>query len=135
MKKVLRSILIILIILITGILYISYITNHNQDELNNITQSIKDNYSVKDEITYSNRYGNYYIFTTESDVYVLNNEYQKVYQKEISNLATNEENLPIIYKTNKLMYEKTIRKKDKITYEYYDALTGNLTKETTLERK
>ena len=118
-----------------GILYISYITNHNQDELNNITQNIKDNYSIKDEITYSNRYGNYYIFTTESDVYVLNNEYQKVYQKEISNLATNEENLPIIYKTNKLMYEKTIRKKDKITYEYYDALTGNLTKETTLERK
>lgn len=135
MKKVLRSILIIVIILIIGILYISYITNHNQDELNNITQNIKDNYSVKDEITYSNRYGNYYIFTTESDVYVLNNEYQKVYQKEISNLATNEENLPIIYKTNKLMYEKTIRKKDKITYEYYDALTNQLIKETTLERK
>lgn len=135
MKKVLRSILIIVIILIMGILYISYITNHNQDELNNITQNIKDNYSIKDEITYSNRYGNYYIFTTESDVYVLNNEYQKVYQKEISSLATNEENLPIIYKTNKLMYEKTIRKKDKITYEYYDALTNQLIKETTLERK
>lgn len=135
MKKVLRSILIIVIILIIGILYISYITNHNQDELNNITQNIKDNYSVKDEITYSNRYGNYYIFTTESDVYVLNNEYQKVYQKEISSLATNEENLPIIYKTNKLIYEKTIRKKDKITYEYYDALTNQLIKETTLERK
>ena len=135
MKKVLRSILIIAIILIIGLLYISYITNHNQDELNNITQNIKDNYSVKDEITYSNRYGNYYIFTTESDVYVLNNEYQKVYQKEISSLATNEENLPIIYKTNKLMYEKTIRKKDKITYEYYDALTNQLIKETTLERK
>ena len=135
MKKVLRSILIIVIILIIGILYISYITNHNQDELNNITQNIKDNYSVKDEITYSNRYGNYYIFTTERDVYVLNNEYQKVYQKEISSLATNEENLPIIYKTNKLMYEKTIRKKDKITYEYYDALTNQLIKETTLERK
>ena len=134
MKKVLRSILIIVIILIMGILYISYITNHNQDELNNITQNIKDNYSIKDEITYSNRYGNYYIFTTESDVYVLNNEYQKVYQKEISSLATNEENLPIIYKTNKLMYEKTIRKKDKITYEYYDALTNQLIKETTLER-
>lgn len=135
MKKVLRSILIIVIILIIGILYISYITNHNQDELNTITQNIKDNYFIKDEITYSNRYGNYYIFTTKSDVYVLNNEYQKVYQKEISSLATNEENLPIIYKTNKLMYEKTIRKKDKITYEYYDALTNQLIKETTLERK
>lgn len=135
MKKVLRSILIIVIILIIGILYISYITNHNQDELNNITQNIKDNYSVKDEITYSNRYGNYYIFTTESDVYVLNNEYQKVYQKEISSLATNEENLPIIYKTNKLMYEKTIRKKDTITYQYYDALTNNPIKKVTLERK
>ena len=135
MKKVLRSILIIVIILIIGILYISYITNHNQDELNNITQNIKEGGGIKDEITYSNRYGNYYIFTTESDVYVLNNEYQKVYQKEISSLATNEENLPIIYKTNKLMYEKTIRKKDKITYEYYDALTNQLIKENTLERK
>lgn len=135
MKKVLRSILIIVIILIIGILYISYVTNHNQDELNNITKSIKDNYSIKDEITYSNRYGNYYIFTTESDVYVLNNEYKEVYKKSINDLAENQENLPIIYKTNKLMYEKTIRKKDKITYEYYDALTGNLVKETALERK
>ena len=135
MKKVLRSILILASILITGILYISYITNHNQDELNNITQNIKDNYSIKDEITYSNRYGNYYIFTTNSNVYVLNNEYKEVYKKEIGSLATNEENLPIIYKTNKLMYEKTIRKKDKITYEYYDALTNQLIKETTLERK
>ncbi len=135
MKKVLRSILIIVIILIIGILYISFITNHNQDELNNITKSIKDNYSIKDEITYSNRYGNYYIFTTESDVYVLNNEYKEVYKKSINDLAENEDNFPIIYKTNKLMYEKTIRKKDKVVYEYYDALTGKLIKETTLERK
>ena len=135
MKKVLRSILIIVIILIIGILYISFITNHNQDELNNITKSIKDNYSIKDEITYSNRYGNYYIFTTESDVYVLNNEYKEVCKKSINDLAENEDNFPIIYKTNKLMYEKTIRKKDKVVYEYYDALTGKLIKETILERK
>ncbi len=135
MKKVLRSILIIVIILIIGILYISYVTNHNQEELDNITKNIQENYSIKDEITYSNRYGNYYIFATESDVYVLNNEYKEVYKKSINDLAENQENLPIIYKTNKLMYEKTIRKKDKITYEYYDALTGNLVKETALERK
>ena len=135
MKKVLRSILILAIILITGILYISYITNHNQDELNDITKSIQENYSIKGKITYTNRYGNYYIFTTASNVYVLNNEYKEIYQENLSRLAENQENLAIIYKTNKLMYEKTIRKKDKITYEYYDALTGNLTKETTLERK
>ena len=135
MKKVFRSIIIIVIILIIGILYISYITNHNQDELNDIAKSIQDNYSIKEEITYSNRYGNYYIFTTSSDVYVLNNEYKEVYKKSIQDLSENKENLPLIYKTNKLMYEKTIRKKDKITYEYYDALTNKLIKETTLERK
>ena len=135
MKKVLRSILILAIILITGILYISYITNHNQDELDDITKSIQENYSIKDKITYTNRYGNYYIFTTASNVYVLNNEYKEIYQENLSHLAKNQENLAIIYKTNKLMYEKTIRKKDKITYEYYDALTGNLVKETALERK
>ena len=135
MKKVLRSILILIIILIIGILYISFLTNHNQDELDNMKKSIQDNYSVKDKITDVNRYGNYYIFTTSSEVYVLNNEYKEVYKKNMNDLAENQENLPIIYKTNKLMYEKTIRKKDKITYEYYDALTGNLIKETTLERK
>ena len=135
MKKVLRSILILAIILITGILYISYITNHNQDELNDITKSIQENYSIKDKITYTNRYGNYYIFTTASNVYVLNNEYKEVYKKSIQDLSENKENLPLIYKTNKLMYEKTIRKKDKITYEYYDALTNKLIKKTTLERK
>ncbi len=135
MKKVLRSILILASILITGILYISYITNQNQNELDNITKNIQDNYSIKEKITYANRYGNYYIFTTTSAVYVLNNEYKEVYQENLSSLAENQENLPLIYKTNKLMYEKTIRKKDTITYQYYDALTNNTIKKVTLERK
>ncbi len=135
MKKVLRSILILASILITGILYISYITNQNQNELDNITKNIQDNYSIKEKITYANRYGNYYIFTTTSAVYVLNNEYKAVYQENLSSLAENQENLPLIYKTNKLMYEKTIRKKDTITYQYYDALTNNPIKKITLERK
>ena len=41
----------------------------------------------------------------------------------------------MIYKTNKLMYEKTKRKENEIIYEYYDATTGELIKTTALERQ
>ena len=135
MKKIFRSILVIIIVCIIGILYISYITNHNQDELDNIAVNIQENYSIQEQITYANRYGNYYIFTTNNHIYVLNKEYEEVLKENISVLAPNPENLSLIYKTNQLMYEKTIREDHTITYEYYDAKTGESIKKTTLERK
>lgn len=135
MKKFFRSILTIIILLIIVILYISYITNHNQEELDNIKDNIKENYNLKEDITYTNKYGNYYIFKTSTNIYVLNSEYKEILVEEISNLSSNNDNLEIIYKTNKLMYEKTTRKKNKIKYKYYDAKTGTLLKETTLERQ
>lgn len=135
MKK-LRNIIIILITLtIAVILYISYLSNSNQDYLDSITKTIKDNYNIDEEITYSNLYGNYYIFTTKSKVIVINKEYKEILKESIATIKNREENMDLIYKTNKLMFE-TKEVKDKIlVYKYYDAKTLDFIKETKMEQK
>ena len=135
MKKILKIIGALLIVVLLGILFISYLTNHNEDYLDNMTKSIQENYDISEEIIYSNQYGNYYIVKTPSSVIVLNKEYQEVLKESSSVLAPNTNNYTLIYKTNKLMYENTIVKEDELTYEYYDAKTNELIKTTTMERK
>lgn len=135
MKKIFKVIIVILSVFIIGILYISYITNHNQNYLSSITKDIKANYQLNEEIIYANKYGNYYILKTNSKVIVLNHDYKEVFQESSSQIKQLSENYPLIYKTNKLMYEHTTTKNNKITYEYYDAKTGDLIKTTTMEKK
>lgn len=134
MKKLLRILLIPVIILIIVILYLSHLSNHNQNYLDNITQDIKDNYQIDEEITYSNLYGNYYIFTTKSQVIVLNKEYKEILKDSISTIKIKKD-MELIYKTNQLMYEETEVDDKVLTYKYYDATTGDFIKETTMELK
>lgn len=135
MKKVLKVILIIITIIVISLLLLSYINNRNHNYLDNISKDIKKHYKIKEKITYSNIYGNYYIFTTKDKVIVLNKEYEEVLENEINILAENKNNYELIYKNSKLMYEETILKKDKLTYKYYDATSYKLIKETTMEKR
>lgn len=135
MKKIGKIILSIIIVIILGILYMSYLTNHNQNYLDNITKNIEENYKINDKITYSNQYGNYYIFTTKDQVIVLNKDYEEVIKENLSTLKENTDNYPLIYKTNKLMYEKTKIEDNTLIYEYYDAKTKELIKTTTMEQQ
>lgn len=135
MKKALKIIVIPVVIILAVILYISYLANHNQDYLNSITQNIKDNYQINEEITYSNEYNNYYIFTTKSRVIVLNNEYKEVLNESIATIKTREEHQELIYKTSKLMFEEKEIKNNTLTYKYYDATNGKFIKETVMEQK
>lgn len=135
MPKVLKVILVIFLVVLIGILSVSYLTNHNQNFLEDITKNIQENYSLTEDITYTNQYGNYYIITTPTQVIVLTKEYTEVLKENISILTKNNENLPLIYKTNTLMYEKTKLIKGNLSYEYYDARTGELLKTTTMEQQ
>ena len=135
MKKIFRVIITILLVFIIGIIYMSCITNNNQDYLTSITKDIQKNYHINEKIIYSNKYGNYYIFKTNSKVIVLNHEYKEVLKESTSKIKELSEDYPLIYKTNKLMYEHTITNNNKITYKYYDAKTGDLIKTTTMEKK
>lgn len=133
MKHILKIIFLILTISIILFLILSNINKTNNKYLDNITDNIKENYNIKEKITYSNSYGNYYIFTTKTKVIVLNKEYEEINKFDIEILSNNKNNYPLIYKNNKLMYEETIKKKDKITYKYYDATNNKLIKEISVK--
>ena len=90
---------------------------------------------IDEEITYSNEYNNYYIFTTKSRVVVLNNEYVEILNESIATIKNRNDNQELIYKTNKLMFEETKLKKENLIYRYYDASNGEFIKETIMEKK
>ena len=120
-------------ILIALVLYISYITDHNSQEKLNLKNKLQKKYK-NEEITYANEYNNNYILKTNNKVIVLSKDLKEIITEDLTKLK-NMSNVELVYKTNKIMYEKTIRKKDEVTYEYYDALSGELVKSTKLELK
>lgn len=135
MKKTIKVLAVILIIIIILTIIVFTIVNKNNKYLNSITKDIESNYKLDEDITYSNKYGNYYIFTTDTKVIVLNKEFEEILKKDINILEDNKNDYDLIYKNNKLMYEETILKKDKLTYKYYDATSNELIKETNMEQK
>ena len=132
---IIRIIVIILVIILACIFSISYKINKNNDYKNSIIKEIKNNYSLSENINYINIYGNYYIFTTNNKVYVLDNKYKEVYKEDLEKISKNTNNYNLIYRTKKLMYEKTIIKGNKLTYEYYDSKTYKKIGTTKLERQ
>ena len=133
MKKTLKILIIPFIIILIITTYIIYLTNDNTNYLNDITKNIKANYQINEEITYSNIYNNYYIFTTKNKVIVLNNEYTEVLNESITNIKERKDNQELIYKTNKLMFEETTTNDGKLIYKYFDASNGEFIKETIME--
>lgn len=133
MKKTLKILSIPLIIILITISYTIYLIINNNNYLDSITKNIKDNYQINEEITYSNEYNNYYIFTTDTRVIVLNNEYTEVLNESIATIKNRTENQELIYKTNKLMFEETTTNDGKLIYKYFDASNGEFIKETIME--
>lgn len=133
MKHIFKIILVLIIIVVIIFILLFNINNKNNKYLDNISKDILENYEIDEEITYSNIYGNYYIFTTDTKVIVLNKEYEEIVKENIDILDSNENNYELIYKNNKLMYEETILKKDTLTYKYYDATNNKLIKETNIK--
>lgn len=132
MKKALKIIGIILIVTVILFFNASYIVEKNEETKEKLTSQLQKKYQASN-INYTNQYNNYYIIKTDSNIVVLDKEYKEVLKEELSKIK--EKKLNIIYKTNKLMYEKPIVKKDKLIYQYYDIYTGELLNTTELERK
>ena len=135
MKKILKIISIPLVVILFICGYIIYLNIHSKNYLDSITKDIKNNYQIDEQITYSNKYNNYYIFTTKTRVIVLNNEYNEILKEDINTITQIPKNMKLIYKTNKLMFEETILEDNKLTYKYYDANNKELVKETIMEKK
>ena len=130
-KKILKIISIIIILFIMIYIVINNIVNTNK--LDNLIINIKNNYEINEEISYINEYNNYYIFATKTRVIVLNKEYQEILNESLNIIEDIPKNKELIYKTNKLMFEETILKENKLIYKYYDATNGEFIKETVME--
>ncbi len=133
MKKILRIGITIIVLIVLCIIYISYITDNNSQDIERLKNEISKNYNTNGGIDYINEYNNNYIIKTNNKVVVLSKDYKEVIKEDISKLNSSFNDAELIYKTNKLMYEKTIRKNNTITYEYYDALSGSLIKSKKME--
>ncbi|MEE3343075.1 MAG: hypothetical protein VZS44_03190 [Bacilli bacterium] len=132
--NIIKFLIPIIIIILIALLSLSYTINNNKDYNNHLIKNIKEHYKIKEKINYLNTYNNYYIFTTEKKVIVLDGKYKEVHQEELDKLAKNKNNYDIIYKSKKLMYENTIYKKNSIIYEYYDIKDYKKISSTKLEK-
>ena len=135
MKKVFKIIGCIILLSLFLILYISYIVDNNSQEVSKLEEKVMKKYTPDSKVTSINQYSNYYIIKTSSKVIVLDNQYKPVLEEELSKLNNEVNNQELIYKTNKLAYEKKILKDKKVTYEYYDAISGELIGKTVLEQQ
>ena len=132
--KKIRNIIILIVLAISiflGIVY--YITSRSDNYQNRLVKQVKKHYDIEERISLINKYENNYIIITEDKVIVLNKKYKELVKENLSDLATNSKKYRLIYKNNKLMYEETILKKDKVTYSYYDAKTYEIIDTVVLE--
>ena len=133
MKKVIKIIIIILVILLICILSLSYTITENNNYKERIINKVKKHYQI-DNIEYINYQDNYYIIKTKEEVIVLNKEFEEILKEKSIVLKENNNNYELVYKTNKLMYEKTTLNKNKVIYTYYDAKTNEKIKDTIMEK-
>lgn len=133
MKKVIKIIIILLVLLLICILSLSYTITENNNYKERIINKVKKHYQI-DNIEYINYQDNYYIIKTKEEVIVLNKEFEEILKEKSIVLKENNNNYELVYKTNKLMYEKTTLNKNKVIYTYYDAKTNEKIKDTIMEK-
>ena len=133
MKKVIKIIIILLLLLLIFILSLSYTITENNNYKERIINKVKKHYQI-DNIEYINYQDNYYIIKTKEEVIVLNKEFEEILKEKSIVLKENNNNYELVYKTNKLMYEKTTLNKNKVIYTYYDAKTNEKIKDTIMEK-
>lgn len=121
MKK--RNIIIISFVFILVIIFIlKYYIEDKYD--NKLINEIKKNTDIED-IVYAIKGNDNYVVTCNNKLYVLDLKYKKILTESIDNLYKRKDNLKIVYKRNKLMYENTILYNDYVIYEYYDVYTND----------
>ena len=120
MKKIMIICITILLVIFFSILLLVL---KNDNYTKNIEKEIMKNYSLKEEIKYLNKFNLYYIIVTTENLIVLDNNYQEVFKDKKVKIEKDKE---LVYRLNKVMYEKTEIIKDKVVYKYYDVYTNDL---------
>ena len=101
--------------------------NYDGDLINEVTNKTK----IKD-IVYVNKNNYHYVVLTNDKVYVFDDKYKLVLEKERGNINYNK--YDIVYKRNMLMYEEESMNTYYLVYSYYDIEDEKLINEVEIRR-
>lgn len=101
--------------------------NYDGDFINEVSNKTK----IKD-IVYVNKNNYHYVVLTNDKVYVFDDKYKLVLEKERGNINYNK--YDIVYKRNMLMYEEESMNTYYLVYSYYDIEDGKLINEVEIRR-
>ena len=101
--------------------------NYDGDLINEVSNKTK----IKD-IVYVNKNNYHYVVLTNDKVYVFDDKYELVLEKERGNINYNK--YDIVYKRNMLMYEEESMNTYYLVYSYYDIEDGKLINEVEIRR-
>lgn len=101
--------------------------NYDGDLINEVSNKTK----IKD-IIYVNKNNYHYVVLTNDKVYVFDDKYKLVLEKERGNINYNK--YDIVYKRNMLMYEEESMNTYYLVYSYYDIEDGKLINEVEIRR-
>lgn len=126
MKMFHRKYIILIVACVTIFFLIYYLliytkVHSNDKYIDSIKSNITNKYK-KINIDYVNEYGGYYIVVSNNNIIVLDFDYNEIIKDSVSNIKLNK--FDIVYKTNKIMYEETVLKNNKLIYNYYDIDSG-----------
>lgn len=121
MKRLIKIFIGVMISLFILLLMVVNIDNKYNDK---VYKLISDNTNIKN-ISYVNRYGEYYIVLNDKYLYAINKEYKIVSEIDKILLYENYEKYDIIYENELFMYLDYSDSK----YKYYDIYSYQLDKE------
>ena len=101
--------------------------NYDDYLINEVSNKTK----IKD-IVYVNKNNYHYVVLTNDKVYVFDDKYKLVLEKERGNINYNK--YDIVYKRNMLMYEEESMNTYYLVYSYYDIEDGKLINEVEIRR-
>lgn len=123
MKKI---IIVFILIVLISFTCVFYTVSKNNNYTSSIEKIIKEKNSLQEDIKYLNKSNFYYIIETNTLLILLDDNYNEVQKINISELYNLDKPYEIVYRLNKIMYEKKEVLSTKIIYTYYDIYTGEV---------
>lgn len=123
MKKI---IIVFILIVLVSFTCVFYTVSKNNEYTSSIEKKVKEKYSLQEDIKYLNKSNFYYIIETNTLLILLDDNYNEVQKINTSELYSLDKPYEIVYRLNKIMYEKKEVLSTKIIYTYYDIYTGEV---------
>ena len=123
MKKI---IIVFILVVLVSFTCVFYTVSKNNKYTSSIEEKVKEKYSLQEYIKYLNKSNFYYIIETNTLLILLDDNYNEVQKINTSELYSLDKPYEIVYRLNKIMYEKKEVLFTKIIYTYYDIYTGEV---------